>query len=156
MKFILLLTTISLIISFILNKEKTLIGIKKGIKMFLEILPSVLNILVLVSISLYFLPEDKLSYLLGGNSNLNGYFFASLLGSIAMMPGYIAYPLSAVLIQKGVPYRIIAVFITTLMMVGILTLPIEKKYFGLKVSIIRNVLSFIAAIIIGLIIGTFI
>jgi len=40
-------------------------------------------------------------------------------------------------------------------MVGVLTLPLESKYFGWKVAVLRNVLSFIGAIIIGLIIGLF-
>jgi uncharacterized membrane protein YraQ (UPF0718 family) len=40
-------------------------------------------------------------------------------------------------------------------MVGVLTLPLEAKYFGLKISIIRNVLSFIGALVIGLVIGIF-
>jgi len=40
-----------------------------------------------------------------------------------------------------------------LMMVGILTYPVEKEYFGVKVTIVRNVISFGIALIIALIIG---
>jgi len=40
-------------------------------------------------------------------------------------------------------------------MVGVLTLPIEFKYFGKKAAIMRNVLSFFGAIIVGLLIGLF-
>jgi uncharacterized membrane protein YraQ (UPF0718 family) len=68
---------------------------------------------------------------------------------------FITYPLAAILLKSGVSYRVLAVFITTLLMVGVLTLPLEAKYFGLKVSVIRNVLSFIGALIIGLAIGIF-
>jgi hypothetical protein len=42
---------------------------------------------------------------------------------------------------------------TTLMMVGVVTLPLEIKYFGKKVAISRNILNFIAAVIIGLVVG---
>ena len=42
---------------------------------------------------------------------------------------------------------------TTLMMVGVVTLPLETKYFGKKIAILRNVLNFAAAIIIGVLIG---
>ncbi|MBP7902537.1 MAG: hypothetical protein KA015_06955, partial [Spirochaetes bacterium] len=70
-------------------------------------------------------------------------------GSIALIPGFVAYPMAGVLVKNGVSYPVISVFITTLMMVGILTLPIEKKFFGWKVSITRNILSFIAAVAIG-------
>jgi len=41
------------------------------------------------------------------------------------------------------------------MMVGVLTLPLEMKYFGVKVSLMRNALSFIGAIVIGLLMGIF-
>jgi hypothetical protein len=34
-------------------------------------------------------------------------------------------------------------------MVGILTIPIEARFFGLKTAIIRNSLSFIGAILVG-------
>jgi uncharacterized membrane protein YraQ (UPF0718 family) len=36
------------------------------------------------------------------------------------------------------------------MMVGVVTLPIEAKYFGWKMSVIRNVFGFAAALLVGL------
>ena len=57
--------------------------------------------------------------------------------------------------KKGVGYMILSAFTTTLMMVGILTYPIEKEYFGVKVSIIRNTISFFITFIVALSIGFF-
>ena len=76
-----------------------------------------------------------------------------LFGSITMMPGFIAFPLGGILVQNGVLYMIISAFTTTLMMVGIITLPVEKKYFGTKVAVIRNIISFFIAVIISIITG---
>jgi len=42
---------------------------------------------------------------------------------------------------------------TTLMMVGVVTLPLEIKFFGKRVAIMRNTLNFVAAIMIGLVVG---
>jgi hypothetical protein len=42
---------------------------------------------------------------------------------------------------------------TTLMMVGIVTLPLEAKYFGVRVAVIRNILNLGAAVTIGLLVG---
>jgi uncharacterized membrane protein YraQ (UPF0718 family) len=53
------------------------------------------------------------------------------------------------LVESGVGYGVIALFITTLKMVGVMTIPLEAKYFGMKVTLQRNALSFIGAIIIG-------
>jgi uncharacterized membrane protein YraQ (UPF0718 family) len=155
MKFLLGLTFVSLILSLFFDKNKTILGVKKGIKMFIGLLPAILNVLILVSVFLYLVPKEALSNLLGKNSGVTGFVIAALLGSVSLIPMYITYPLAGILLKSGVSYRVLAVFITTLMMVGVLTLPLESKYFGWKVAVLRNVLSFIGAIIIGLIIGLF-
>ncbi|MDZ7776603.1 MAG: hypothetical protein U5L09_13825 [Bacteroidales bacterium] len=49
----------------------------------------------------------------------------------------------------------IALFITTLKMVGIMTIPVEAKYFGMKVTLIRNGLSFLGALVIGVIMAVY-
>lgn len=152
---LLILTFILVIMSFIADRGKTVSGIKKGLKMFLGLLPMVLNVLILVSIFLYLVPKETLTNLLGKNSGVLGMGIAAVLGSVALIPMFITYPLAAILLKSGVSYQVLAVFITTLLMVGVLTLPVEIKYFGLKVSVIRNVLSFIGALIIGLVIGIF-
>jgi len=155
MKFLLILTFIALMISLIADKKKTFLGIKKGFKMFLGLLPTVLNVLILVSVFLYLVPKETLANVLGKNSGVLGFGIAAVIGSISLIPMFITYPLAAILLKSGVSYRVLAVFITTLLMVGVLTLPLEAKYFGIKTSIIRNVLSFIGALIIGLVIGIF-
>lgn len=156
MQLLLGITGISTLVSILFDIRKTFLGIKKGLKMFIGILPLFLNVLILVSFFLFLVPAEVLVKWLGKNSGWFGIFTAAILGSISLIPGFIAYPLCSILIKNGVSYKIIAIFITTLMMVGILTLPIEAKYFGMKVSILRNILSFLGAIIIGLIIGVFI
>ena len=92
---------------------------------------------------------------MGKGSGIEGWAIAALLGSVALIPGFIAYPLCSILIKSGVAYTTIAVFITTLTMVGIVTLPLEAKFFGWKTSIIRNTLSFIAALLIGFVMMLF-
>jgi uncharacterized membrane protein YraQ (UPF0718 family) len=129
------------------------LAIKKGLKMFVGILPSFITVLILVSLLLAWLPQDMITHWLGKSSGLWAYPIAAIAGSIFLIPAFIAYPLGGLLIRIGVSYSVIAIFITTLMMVGIITLPLEAKYFGWKVAVTRNVFSFIAAIIIGLAIG---
>jgi uncharacterized membrane protein YraQ (UPF0718 family) len=144
---------ISLLLSFFFDPQKTIAGIKKGLMMFLKILPTLLSIIIIISIVLYLTPKEFFLKYFGNDSGTMGYVFAALIGSITLMPGFIAYPVCGFLIKNGVSYPIIAVFVTTLMMVGIITIPIEKKYFGLKVTLLRNILSFIGALLVGLLIG---
>jgi uncharacterized membrane protein YraQ (UPF0718 family) len=146
---LLVFTIAAVLISLQFNRKKTAAGIKMGTKMFLNLLPPFLTVLIAVSFVLALLPKEVLQKLLGADSGFVGFFIAAGLGSVALIPGFIAFPLSAVLLKNGVSYPVISVFITTLMMVGVVTLPIEKKFFGWRVAIARNVLSFIGALIIG-------
>jgi ABC-type nitrate/sulfonate/bicarbonate transport system permease component len=52
-----------------------------------------------------------------------------------------------------VPYAVLGAFSTTLMMVGVATFPLEKKFLGSKVTIIRNLLGLVIALMIALVIG---
>ena len=144
-----------LLLSFLADRGITAAGLKKGLRMFLNILPALLTVLILVSVFLYVVPPLVLTRWLGRGTGWAGIGTAAALGSISLIPGFIAFPLGAILVKSGVSYQVVAVFITTLMMVGILTLPLEAKYFGLKVSIIRNVLSFFGALLVGLLMGIF-
>jgi uncharacterized membrane protein YraQ (UPF0718 family) len=153
---LLTITLGAFLLSLYLDKRKTIIGLKKGLKMFLGILPALLNILIFVSVLLYFIPGEIIARWMGRDSGFTGMAIAALVGSVSLIPGFISFPLAAMLLKSGVGYNIIAIFITTLMMVGVLTLPLEAKYFGTRVAILRNVLSFIGAIVIGLLVGVFI
>jgi uncharacterized membrane protein YraQ (UPF0718 family) len=148
-----IVTLVTILVSALVNAHKTWQGLQKGIKMLLKLLPPFITIIILVSVFLAVVPQETLVKYLGKESGVVGMVIAALLGSIALIPGFIAYPLGAMLLDNGVSYQVIAVFITTLMMVGILTLPIEIKYFGVRVSLLRNALSFVGALLIGLIMG---
>jgi len=148
-------TGLALLISIIIDRKKTITAIKISYKKFINIIPAFLTMLILVSIILFFIPDKMISNYIGNNDKFIGVILASFFGSITLMPGFIAFPLSGILLKKGVDYMVLSAFTTTLMMVGILTYPIEKEYFGVKVTIIRNVISFFIALIIALSIGFF-
>ena len=155
MQILIFISVVCLILSLAVDQRKTFEGIKRGLKMFLNLLPALLIVLILVSVFLYLVPDKTIIKLLGAKSGVIGVAIAAAVGSIALIPAFIAFPLAKILLVKGVSYTVVAVFITTLIMVGVLTLPIEFKYFGKKAAIMRNVLSFFGAIIVGLLIGLF-
>jgi len=149
MQYILILMALLTMISFVADKKKTIMAIKKGAKQFLNILPTLLSVIIAISVIFYFISNDSLREYLGESAGIGAYFSAALFGSIAILPGFISYPIAGILANSGVSLSVIAVFITTLKMVGFLTLPIEKRFFGYKVALLRNALSFGAAILIG-------
>ena len=149
------ITIFAIVVSFLSDRQKTYRGLVKGMRMFINILPALLNMLIFVSIFLYLVPNEMIIRWLGKGSGVMGISISAILGSISMIPGFIAFPLAGLLRKGGVSYEVLAIFVTTLMMVGIITLPLESKYFGIKVALIRNGLSLVGAVIIGILIGVF-
>ena len=146
---------LALLVSLIFSREKTLRALKIAARRFIRILPAFLIMLILISVALYLVPDELISRYLGSDNKFTAMALASLLGSVTFMPGFITFPLAGILVQKGVAYMVIAAFTTTLMMVGVLTAPIEKAYFGLKVTVIRNVVGFFIALAVAIMIGLF-
>jgi len=148
-----LATAILFIISLFANRQKTIKALKIAFKRFSKILPAFLTMLILISIVLYIFPQELILKYLGIGNKYISTLIASLIGSITLMPGFIAFPLAGILRQQGVPYMVISAFTTTLMLVGIITFPVEREYFGVKITIIRNIICFIIAIIVAFIMG---
>jgi uncharacterized membrane protein YraQ (UPF0718 family) len=140
-------------ILFLINKEKTIKGIKKGIQKILKNTPLFLNMIIIVSISLYFISDEILLKYLGSGDYFTSIGLALGLGSITFMPGFIVFPLSGLLVDKGIDYVVIAAFTTSMMMVGVTTFQIEKSYFGTRLTIIRNIFGLLMAIVVSFIIG---
>lgn len=142
-----------LLFSFAKDREKTKLALKKAWKSFENILPSVLAVLLLIGFILTFLDAQTISLLLGTDSGITGMLIAAVVGCITLIPGFVAFPLAASLLEAGAGYAQIAVFISTLMMVGVATLPLEIKYFGKRTAVKRNILSLLCAIITSCLIG---
>jgi uncharacterized membrane protein YraQ (UPF0718 family) len=150
---LIIISIIAVLFSLVLDYRKTLHGLKKGCFMFMNLFFPFMTVLILVSIFMTIVSKDTIVSWLGGGSGVCGFIIAALAGSVSLIPGFIAFPLGSILLRMGVSYQVIAVFITTLMMVGIVTLPLEAKYFGWKTALLRNALSFIGAVIIGIGVG---
>jgi uncharacterized membrane protein YraQ (UPF0718 family) len=152
-----LVAIIFLIISLIKSRQKTRQALLKAWKSFKNILPMLLGVVLLIGIMLSLLDTNLISRIIGEQSGILGVLLASIVGSATLIPGFIAFPTAALLLQGGAGYVQIAAFIQTLMMVGVVTLPLEIKYFNTKIAILRNAISFVlsfgVAYFIGLILG---
>ena len=150
-----ILTGLALVASLIINRQRTLQALKIAGRRFINILPAFLLMLILVSIVLFLVPDRIISSYLGHDNRFIGVLLGSVIGSITLMPGFIAFPLAGILLKKGVLYMVLSAFTTTLMMVGVLTYPIEKEYLGIKVTIMRNIISFFIALVVAIMTGIF-
>jgi hypothetical protein len=148
-----LIAIVLLIVSFVKSREKTKKALLKAWNSLKNILPMLLGIILLVGLMLSILDANLISKIIGNQSGFYGVMLASAVGSITLIPGFIAFPTAALLLNGGAGYIQIAAFVQTLMMVGIVTLPMEIKYFNKKVAILRNVLSFVLSIGVAYLIG---
>lgn len=147
------LTVVLLIVSFIKNKDKTKQALLKAWKSFDNILPQMLGIITTVGIIIALLNPEVISKIIGGSSGYLGVALAAVIGSITLIPGFIAFPTAAILLENGAGYMQIGAFISSLMMVGLLTIPMEISFFGKKSTITRNVLAFLFTFIVAFVIG---
>ena len=147
------LAVIGLSVSFFKDKQKTRMALTKAWKSFENILPQFLAILVIIGIIFAILSPSTIQVLLGSNSGFLGVIGASLIGAITLIPGFVAFPLAAALLNSGAGYMQITAFVASLMMVGIVTLPLEIQTFGKKAAVIRNVSAYAFSLIAALIIG---
>ncbi len=142
-----------LIFAFIKNKRKAKQSLIIAAKSLLQIIPIIFIIIISIGLIWGFVPPSLISKLIGEQSGFGGVLFVALVGAISHIPSLIAFPLAASLIKGGASLNTIAAFITTLTMIGIVTLPLEIKELGKKMALLRNGISFIFAIAIALIIG---
>ncbi len=142
-----------LILSFIKDKKKTKMSLKKAWKSFENILPQMLAMITSIGIIVAILSPATISKIIGGSSGWYGVIIAAVLGSVTLIPDFVAFPLPAILLQNGAGYMQLSAFVSTLTMVGILTFPLEIKFFGKKFTIMRNLLAFGLAFVVAFVIG---
>ncbi len=142
-----------LAVSFFKDRGKTKMALIKAWKSFENILPQFLSVLIIIGLALTILSPETITKFLGTNSGIWGLLAASLIGSITLIPGFVAFPLAAALLKNGAGYMQIAAFVSTLMMVGIVTLPLEMKTFGRRAAILRNTAAFVFSLAAAFVIG---
>ena len=142
-----------LLVSFSKDKEKTKKAVKNGLKSWEKIMPQFLSITIVISIILAILKPEIISNLIGESSSLLGVLLSSVIGSIAIMPTFVAFSTGNTLIQSGAGYAQVSALISTLTMVGFLTYTLESEYIGKKAAFYRNFLAFLFSFIVAAFMG---
>ncbi len=144
---------ICLIASVIKSKDKTKKAFKIAGKALLKTAPSLLSVLGIVGLTLGLLTPETISGLVGAEAGFSATILAAVIGAVTLIPSLVAFPLAGSLLRSGATVMTISAFITTLVMVGVMTAPMEIKELGKKFTLLRNSLGFAAALIIAGIMG---
>jgi len=147
------LTGLLLVISLLRDRRKTVMALKKVWKSLDNILPMFLSIIILLGIMLAILSPQVISNLIGQKSGWLGITIAAVIGSVTLIPGVVTFPLAAALLKSGASFTAIVVFVSTSMMVGVVTLPVEIRYFRYRAAIVRNALALLFSFVVAVILG---
>lgn len=150
-----LLAFLFLIISYLKDRKKTRMALLKAWKSFSSLLPEILSVMILAGIILAILSPETISKLIGSESGIFGIVLSLIAGSITLIPGFVAFPLGAALLDGGAGYAQIAAFVSSLMAVGVVTLPLEIKYFNKRTAILRNAFALFVSLIFTIVIWRF-
>ena len=148
-----IIAALGLLIAFYKDKKKAMESLKIAGKSFIRILPMVFIIIIIIGLLLGFIPADQISRFVGEQSGFGGILLVGVVGALIHIPSLLSFPLAASLLEEGASVSAVATFITTLTMIGTVTLPLEIKELGKKIAFLRNGFSFVIAIIIALIMG---
>lgn len=131
------LVFILLLVSVSKSREKTILSLKKAWKSFENIMPLFLSILFVIGIILAILSPQVISKIIGHQSGILGLMLAALIGSCTVIPGFVTFPLAATLLKNGAGMTQVIMLISTSVMVGVITIPVEASVMGWKFMLTR-------------------
>ncbi|MFE3845553.1 permease [Thermoplasmatota archaeon] len=143
----------ALILAFIKDKDKAVQSLKMALKSFIKMLPMIFIIIIAIGLLLGFIPPDQISRFIGDQSGVGGVLLIGVVGALMHIPALLSFPLASSILENGASITAVAAFITTLTMIGMITLPFEIKMLGKKIALLRNGISFVIAILIAFIMG---
>jgi uncharacterized membrane protein YraQ (UPF0718 family) len=148
------ITAAALAVSWGMDPERTRRAVGIGAKSLQGLVPRILGMVALVGLVLALVPAEAITRLFG-IGGIGGFMLVSAIGAVMTMPAPIAFPLVGSLYRLGAAPATLAAFVTTLTMVGTISAPMEIAHFGKRFTLVRQTLSFVTAIIIGLLMGAF-
>ena len=128
-------------------------ALRASLSIFAGIAPALIVIVVLISLMIAFVSPADISRVVGVQAGLKGTLILAALGAVLFMPALIAFPFAASLLAHGAALQAVAAFITTLTMIGVVTLPLEISLLGRRMALLRNVFSAVIALVIAFAIG---
>ncbi len=141
------------VVSIIKNREKSHDAMAKTRGMMKNMIGDIIGIIFMIGLILTVIPPETIEDFLGSGNTLVSSMVGAVVGSITLIPAFVAFPLVGSLVDAGASIVPGVAFLTTLTMVGVVTFPLEKKEFGTRFALVRNLLSFGAALSIAALMG---
>jgi len=115
---------------------------------FKQILPVIIGIIMLISLSVVAIPKSFYLKVFTENKFIDS-LLGALFGSIAAGSPITSYILGGELLKQGISLIAVTAFILAWVSVGIIQLPAESYMLGKKFAITRNAFSFIRSLVVS-------
>lgn len=126
--------------------QKVKEAVKKTLKAFGGIVPMILGTMLLISLIVTIIPKSFYGSIFTQNALIDS-LIGAVMGSISAGNALISYIIGGELLSEGVSLIAVTAFLITWVSVGIVQFPAEAHILGKKFAILRNIVSFILAII---------
>jgi len=123
-------------------------ALMKTLNGFKQVMPIILGVIMLVSLSIIAIPKSFYTNIFTGNKVIDP-LFGAIFGSIAAGNPITSYIIGGELLKQGVSLIAVTAFILTWVSVGLIQLPAESLMLGKRFAITRNIVSFITALMVA-------
>ena len=131
-----------------MNKFKE--SVAKSARMIWKVIPLIIGTILLVSLIISLIPQSFYLKIFQGNIILDP-VIGSAIGSVSAGNPLVSYIIGGELLKQGISLIAVTAFIVAWVTVGFVQLPAESVILGKRFALLRNLLSFIFAIIVALI-----
>ena len=125
-------------------------AILKSAKSLWSYFPWMLGTILLISLIVKIIPESFYTTVFNYNFFLDS-IFGSLVGSIAAGNPLTSYIIGGELLSRGISLIAVTAFLVAWVTVGVVQFPAESVILGKKFAVLRNISSFIFAIVVAII-----
>jgi len=124
---------------------------RKTGRSFLQILPVLLGVLLLLSLISAAVPPEVYGDIFTGNGVIDP-FLGALFGSVAGGNPITSYIIGGELLSVNVSLAAVTAFILSWVTVGLISLPAEMEIMGRRFAVVRNLVSFLFAIVVAVLV----
>jgi len=112
------------------------------------ILPMLFAVIGLVGLFQTFVTPEMLHSLFKGSA-LYDTLIATITGGVSVGQPFVSYIIGGELIKEGISLYAVTAFILSFVSLGLIQLPLEYSLFGMRFTLVRNLLSLVFALLIS-------
>jgi len=120
-------------------------AIQKALLGFITMLPMLFGVIGLVGLMQTYITPDMIKSLFG-YGDISDTLLATFAGAISVGQGIIAYVIAGELQEQGVSLFALSAFVLSWVTLGVAQLPAEASMFGLRFTLLRNLLALLGTI----------